>query len=169
MDNGNIVENSQSNRKFSFLNFKETDYDVFLKVGVFISCITIIVLLIVFVWNQPFSTGDDYVVNHELLGTYGDFFGGVIGTFFAILAALLMFSTLKSQRELTIDSNKVQKEIFEVAIRSQEKLSTIQSKKVELQRFNSLFFELLSLFPSQREELNNSISEGGVSKKIIQK
>lgn len=164
MGNGNIVENSQSKRKFSFLNFKETDYDVFLKVGVFVSCITIIVLLIVFVWNQPFSTGEEYVVNHELLGTYGDFFGGVIGTFFAILAALLMFSTLKSQRELTIDSNKVQKEISEAAIKSQEKLSTIQSKEVELQRFNSLFFELLSLFRSQREELNNSISEGGISK-----
>lgn len=162
MDNSS--NNSQSNRKFSFLNLEEKHYDNFLKIGICISCITLFVLLIVFSWNQTFSTGEDYIVNHELLGTYGDFLGGVIGTLFAILAALLMFSTLKSQRELTTDSNKVQKEISEAAIKSQEKLATIQSKEAELQRFNSLFFELLSLFRSQREELNNSISEGGSSK-----
>ena len=161
---GNSSNNSQSNRKFSFLNLEEKHYDNFLKIGICISCITLFVLLIVFSWNQTFSTGEDYIVNHELLGTYGDFLGGVIGTLFAILAALLMFSTLKSQRELTTDSNKVQKEISEAAIKSQEKLATIQSKEAELQRFNSLFFELLSLFRSQREELNNSISEGGSSK-----
>lgn len=143
---GNNSERSQSNKKLSLLNLEEKDYDGLLKIGILVSCIAIVVLLIVFVWNQPFSAGEDYVVNHELLGTYGDFFGGVIGTFFAILTAILMFSTLKSQRELTKDSNKVQTNIS------------------ELQRFNSLFFELLSLFRSQRDELNNLISENGTPK-----
>lgn len=158
---GNHSENSQSNKKFSLLNLEEKDYNIFLIIGILISLITMVVLVIVFKWNQPISTDENHVVNHELLGTYGDFIGGVIGTLFAILAALLMFSTLKSQRELTIGSNKVQKEISEAAIKSQEKLAQMQSKEAELQRFNSLFFELLSLFRSQRDELNKSISEDG--------
>lgn len=158
---GNNSENSQSNRMFSFLNLEEKDYNIFLIIGILISFITMVVLVIVFKWNQPISTDENYVINHELLGTYGDFIGGVIGTLFAILAALLMFSTLKSQRELTIGSNKVQKEISEAAIKSQERLAKMQSKEAELQRFNSLFFELLSLFRSQREELNSSISTDG--------
>lgn len=160
----NKSENNQSIRKFSFLNLEEKHYDVFLIIGIALFGITILVLLFVFAWNQPFSMDENYVVNNELLGTYGDFIGGVIGTLFAILAALLMFSTLKSQRELTSDSNKVQKEISEAAIKSQEELAKLQSKESELQRFNSLFFELLSLFRSQREELNNSISEDDSSK-----
>lgn len=123
---GNHSENSQSNKKFSLLNLAEKDYNIFLIIGILISFITMVVLVIVFKWNQPISTDVNYVVNHELLGTYGDFIGGVIGTIFAILAALLMFSTLKSQRELTTDSNKVQQDIADAAIKSQEKVATLQ-------------------------------------------
>lgn len=164
---GNHSENSQSNKMFSLLNLEEKDYNIFLIIGTLISLITMVVLVIVFKWNQPISTDENHVVNHELLGTYGDFIGGVIGTLFAILAALLMFSTLKSQRELTIGSNKVQQDIADAAIKSQEKLATLQSDEAALQRFNSLFFELLSLFRSQRDELNNSISEDGKSKNFF--
>lgn len=151
-------------RTFNLLNLGEKHLNYLLIIGIAISSVTIVVLIIIFAWHQPFNTAKGYVINHELLGTYGDFFGGVIGTFFAILAALLMFSTLKSQRELTAESNRVQKEISDAAIESQENLAAIQSKEASLQRFNSLFFELLSLFRSQRNELNISISKDGTPK-----
>ncbi|MBD5238910.1 MAG: hypothetical protein HDS64_03960 [Bacteroidales bacterium] len=150
--------------KFNFLNFEEKDYNVILILGIIFSFITFIVLIFVFKWNQPLSMDDNHVVNHELLGTYGDFFGGVIGTLFAILAALLMFSTLKSQRELTEKTNSLQADIARAATQSQENLAKLQAEEAKLQRFNSLFFELLSLFRSQRTELNDSISEDGKSK-----
>lgn len=161
---GNNSENTQSNRMFSFLNLEEKDYNIFLIIGILISFITMVVLVIVFKWNQPISTDENYVINHELLGTYGDFIGGVIGTLFAILAALLMFSTLKSQRELTEKSNSLQADIARAATKSQENLAELQAQEAKLQRFNSLFFELLSLFRSQRAELNDAISEGGTPK-----
>lgn len=151
-------------RTFNLLNLGEKRLNDLLIIGIAISLVTIVALLIIFAWHQPFTIAKEYVINHELLGTYGDFFGGVIGTFFAILAALLMFSTLKSQRELTAESNRVQKEISDAAIESQENLAAIQSKEASLQRFNSLFFELLSLFRSQRNELNISISKDGTPK-----
>ena len=161
---GSTSENNQSSKKISFLNLEEKHYDKILLIGILIFGFTIVVLFLVFVWHQPFSIGGNFVVNHELFGTYGDFIGGVIGTLFAILAALLMFSTLKSQREQTEKTNNLQAEIAEAAKQSQENLAELQSYEAKLQRFNSLFFELLSLFCSQRSELNDTILEGGKTK-----
>lgn len=152
----NNSDKRPSNRNFSFLNLEEKDYDTFLIIGIVLFVITILVLLFVFAWNQPFLMDENYVVNNELLGTYGDFIGGVIGTLFAILAALLMFSTLKSQRELTEKTNSLQTDIAEAATQSQENLAKLQAQEAKLQRFNALFFELLSLFRSQRAELNDT-------------
>lgn len=112
MENNSQETGSQKNKskwKLSFLNLKEKHYDWLLKWGILISLVTLIVLFIVFKWNHHITTREGYTVDNDLLGTFGDFFGGVVGTFFGILAALLMFSTLKSQRELQKNSDKLQK------------------------------------------------------------
>lgn len=139
-----------------------------------------IVLIIAFVWNQNFKFFEgEHVVNHLVVGAFGEFVGGVIGTYFAIVGTVLMYFTLKSQRALTENSDEVQKKIAQEANESQErlanmaaqtqnkiasmatateeKLAEMASNEARLQRFNSLFFELLSLFHSQRDELNNSL------------
>lgn len=96
---------------------------------------------------------EDTSINTDKWGTYGDFVGGVIGTVFALLGTLMMFSTFRLQRELTDETNRIQQEIASNAENHQQQLA-------ELQRFNSLFFELLNLLEQQRETIRKYRLEG---------
>ena len=79
----------------------------------------------IFKWQHIIHWFDnEYVVNHELLGTYGDFIGGVLGTIFALISILILIRTFNQQRAVT-EKNKEQ---------------------IENQRFNDLLFELLRLY-----------------------
>ena len=90
----------------------------------------------IFKWQHILHFFDDeYVVNHELLGTYGDFIGGVLGTIFALISILILIRTFNQQRAVT-EKNKEQ---------------------IENQRFNDLFFELLRLYQSEISELCGTI------------
>lgn len=77
-------------------------------------------------WQNP-----NYVVDNELLGTFGDFIGGVLGTFFSIISIIVVVKTFSHQRKVTEDNEK----------------------QLETQRFNDLFFELLRLYQSEVNEL----------------
>ena len=96
------------------------------------SILSMIIVGFFFQWEHPIKIGDpNYIIDQELLGTYGDFVGGVLGALFTIISAILLWSTLNLQREAT---------------RSNE----AESKS---QRFNDLFFELLHLYQSVVNEL----------------
>ena len=85
-----------------------------------------------FSWGQDIHLAKKgYVIDNELFGTYGDFFGGVLGTIFTLCTVLLMINTFRHQREETIKSGK----------------------RLDIQRFHDLFFELLRLYQSQVSEL----------------
>jgi len=85
-----------------------------------------------FRWNHPLKIfNEEYVVNHELFGTFGDFFGGFLGTIFALISVLLVVRTFRHQQIVTKDS--------------------LEQQKTE--RFNSLFFELLHLYQTEVKEL----------------
>lgn len=77
-------------------------------------------------WKNP-----NYIVDNELLGTFGDFIGGVLGTIFSIISIILVVKTFSHQRKVTEDN----------------------AKQLETQRFNDLFFELLQLYQSEVAEL----------------
>lgn len=92
----------------------------------------------IFKWQHVLRFFDDeYVVNHELLGTYGDFIGGVLGTIFALISTLILIRTFNQQRAVT-EKNEEQ---------------------IENQRFNDLFFELLRLYQSETAELCGQITK----------
>lgn len=92
----------------------------------------------IFKWQHILRFFDnEYVVNHELLGTYGDFIGGVLGTIFALISTLILIRTFNQQRAVT-EKNKEQ---------------------IENQRFNDLFFELLRLYQSETAELCGHIEK----------
>lgn len=62
----------------------------------------------IFKWQHIIYWFDnEYVVNHELLGTYGDFIGGVLGTIFALISILILIRTFNQQRAVT-EKNKEQ-------------------------------------------------------------
>ncbi len=85
-----------------------------------------------FKWGHPFHMfNKDYIIDHGLFGTFGDFFGGVLGTIFTLISVLLVVRTFKYQQIVTKDNQRQQ----------------------ETQRFNDLFFELLRLYQEQEKEL----------------
>lgn len=147
-----------------------------------IASVVIIVLLITeYIWEFPHRlfTASETKAHRESFGTFGDFIGGVIGTFFAFLASFLMYIALKSQRELTKQSDQNQYQIAErtnrfqrvisdqnielqreLAVKGEEtelKLANMAAEEARLQRFNSLFFELLNLWYRQRDILNRKV------------
>lgn len=49
-------------------------------------------------------TGEsEWVVSHDIMGTYGDFIGGVLGTLIALYSAFLLYRTLGSQLSVNSD------------------------------------------------------------------
>ncbi len=120
---------------------KDNWFDKLLMNKLFYIIVTLLfvgVFAYIFKWQQILRLFDDeYVVNHELLGTYGDFIGGVLGTIFALISTLILIRTFNQQRAVT-EKNKEQ---------------------IENQRFNDLFFELLRLYQSETAELCGHIEK----------
>lgn len=105
---------------------------------IIITLLFIGVFALIFTWQHPIHYfNNKYIVNHELLGTYGDFVGGVLGTIFALISTLILIRTFNQQRTVT-EKNKEQ---------------------IENQRFNDLFFELLRLYQSEVSELCGTINK----------
>lgn len=100
----------------------------------------LVVVSVIFGWRQIYYLfNPSYVVDDELLGAYGDFVGGVLGTIFALISILFLIRTFNQQREVTE--------------KNQEQL--------ENQRFNDLFFELLRLYHTETARLNDIEEKSG--------
>ena len=88
---------------------KDNWFDKLLMNKLFYIIVTLLfvgVFAYIFKWQQILRLFDDeYVVNHELLGTYGDFIGGVLGTIFALISTLILIRTFNQQRAVT-EKNK---------------------------------------------------------------
>lgn len=63
-------------------------------------------MLYLFMWHRKENVGYDYPVATDEVGQYGDFVGGVIGT---ILSVVLLYLTLKLQREDSSNNSKIYK------------------------------------------------------------
>lgn len=88
-------------------------------------CIIIISIII-----HPFNDWS-FVVDPELSGQFGSFIGGIVGPLFSLVAALLLYNTLVTQRK---------------TLKQQKKSSKIE-------RFESTFFNL----SSTQQEIRNTI------------
>lgn len=109
--------------------------------------------------NRPLCWG--WQLDNELFGTYGDFFGGVLGTIFTLITVLLMVKTFSQQRRDNIKNDRNRKRLSKATqafYSEQNKNNTdAQSKLNEDIRFNSLFFELLRLYQNQVSLLRTNI------------
>lgn len=106
----------------------------------------IIVVGFIFKWQHHIYLFDNnYVVDSNLLGTYGDFIGGVLGTIFALISVLFLIRTFNQQKAVT-EKNEEQ---------------------IENQRFNDLFFELLRLYQSEISELCGTIQRDRDNETVI--
>ena len=99
---------------------------------VILSIVFIVLSCTAFSWGHFFKIfQEDYIADYTILGTYGDFMGGVLGTIFGVISVLLVIRTFKYQQTST-DDNK---------------------RQLEIERFHDLFFELLHLYQSQVADL----------------
>ncbi|RXK14567.1 hypothetical protein CP965_03730 [Halarcobacter mediterraneus] len=125
-----------------------------------ISLLLILILIpltIAYLWQEEFSISTK--INHEKLGTFGDFFGGIIGSIWALTGIILFYIALKEQRKdfsnnkkaltkqiealnLQNDEFKQQKE----ELRETREVFKEQSKTLKQQRFETTFFSLIDLF-----------------------
>jgi len=89
-----------------------------------------IISLLFFSWKSIIFEFE-YSIDSERFGQFGDFFGGVLGTIFALISVLFLVNTFLQQRKITYENKSL----------------------VKTQRFNDLFFELLKIHQEQTKEL----------------
>lgn len=65
-------------------------------IGIIISLICSLVMIYLFLYHKRPFVGWDFMLDTEAVGQYGDFMGGVVGTF---LSVVLLFFTFSLQRE----------------------------------------------------------------------
>ena len=69
---------------------------VVIWIGIGVSFICSLVMIYLFLFHERPYVGVGYMLDTEAVGQYGDFMGGVVGTF---LSVVLLFFTFSLQRE----------------------------------------------------------------------
>lgn len=123
---------------------KKKSWNRFIVVAV-ISGIAIVACFVLFLWKQAgwFDWGAS--VNNELLGTLGDFVGGILGTLIAIYSIAMLVKTLNAQ----IDSNANMKDTNENVIETnnaQIKLTIQQLFDNKFQVFFSQYKDTIAAY-----------------------
>ena len=89
-----------SEAEYEVQTAKKRSWNRFIVVAV-VSGIAIVACFVLFLWKQAGWFDWDASVNNELLGTLGDFVGGILGTLIAIYSIAMLVKSLNAQ----IDSN----------------------------------------------------------------
>ncbi|MVT39386.1 hypothetical protein GO495_02205 [Chitinophaga oryziterrae] len=119
--------------------------------------------------DRMLRMGDDYYNKFSKTGVIGDTYGGLIGPWIALIAAILTFLAFMVQYR----ANLLQREQFEASFRAQARqfnqtmseqrdASKKQKKQANRERFESRFFELLRLHKENVNEmdLRNQLTKG---------
>ena len=105
-----------------------------------------IVAAILFLWGCDYSAFFTWCkIDNNVLGTYGDFIGGFIGTGVTLYSAYLLFITLKEQNVVNRETQKVNTNVISTnnAVVKTNKIIIAQSY---LQLFDNKFTTFLSLY-----------------------
>ncbi|MEK6495471.1 putative phage abortive infection protein [Myroides odoratimimus] len=127
-----------------------------------------IMLLFFFLFLLKSSTHLHYgnSINEEIIGQFGDFSGGVVGTIFSLIGVILFYISLKEQRndfKINKEALENQLEAFEQQIKEFElqreelketrKIFEQQTKTMNNQQFESNFYSLLNVFLDNKNKL----------------
>lgn len=110
-------------------------------------------------------------LDESIIGQFGDFIGGVIGTLVALIGIILYYIALNEQRKdikinqraLNLQLQALNQQITEFQEQRQELVNTRriyeqQSKTMKNQQFDSNFYSLLNVFLSIKSDLNKTVS-----------
>ncbi len=109
--------------------------------------IVLIGLSIAYCWNYPkfIFCKDDWHLDAERFGQYGDFFGGVIGSIITLTSFFFLYKAFKEQRLANIETQEINKKIIQ-----QNELLKKQDEQhlywEQLNQFDTQFNTLLSLY-----------------------
>jgi len=139
------------------------------------SFILIVPMVTAFFWQVNFSLST--TIDSGKWGTFGDFFGGVLGSFWALCGVGLFYVALKEQRAdfktnqkaliAQVEALNLQTKEFE-AQRDELQLTrdifNEQAKTLKQQRLESTYFSLLNLYNKMKADLNAGSEEPGYFK-----
>lgn len=136
--------------------YKYLKAKLILKFAIFL-VIIIIPLIVFFLWQENLTINEK--ISHDKFGTFGDFFGGIVGSIWSLCGIVLFYLALKSQRkDLKNNRKAVNKQIESLSVQIEEfqlqkeelketrKVFIEQARTLKQQRFESTFFSLLDLY-----------------------
>ncbi|WP_424000187.1 putative phage abortive infection protein [Maribacter sp. IgM3_T14_3] len=136
------------------------------------SIIALVLAVILFLWQRNFFDFNA-TVDASMLGTLGDFVGGVIGSIWALVGVILFYLALKEQRrDIATNQRALAKQIEALEIQTKEfslqkdeliesrKVFIEQSKTLKKQQFESTFFSMLKMYTDNIRILNSRYSNG---------
>ena len=116
-----------------------------------------LLLTVFFLWNETLNIEKE--INHSKFGTFGDFFGGVIGSMWSLGGVLLFYYALREQRkDFKTNKEALGEQVKALNLQSEEfklqreelyqsrKVFTEQAKTLKQQRLESTYFALIELY-----------------------
>ena len=83
--------------------------------------------------------------NIEMWGQTGDFFGGVLNPFFTLVGLFFVIKTIK-QNQQALEQSEIELQLSRAELKKSNEALQSQVITAEKQRFETTFFQLLSLF-----------------------
>ena len=96
--------------------------------------------------NNVYHGEEDWIVQHDVIGTYGDFIGGVLGTLVALYSAYLLVRTLGNQLSVNSDVMRTNGNIIDT--------NNITIYQTNLQIFDNKFCAFLTTTNQQSIIIN---------------
>lgn len=124
-----------------------------------VSLIVIVFSAYFFCNNNLYEGDEEWIIKHDVVGTYGDFIGGVLGTIIALYSAYLLVRTLGNQLSVNGDVMDTNKNII--------KTNNKTIYQSFLQIFDNKFSTLFGIYQQAKQNYQCEIQQ--VQKKVIEK
>tara|TARA_R110002050_G_scaffold18872_2_gene54731 strand:- start:2015 stop:3268 length:1254 start_codon:yes stop_codon:yes gene_type:complete len=137
-----------------------------------ISAILLIIPFIFFLWKRVFFDWSQ-PVDASMLGTLGDFVGGVLGSIWALVGIILFYLALREQRkDIAMNQIALSKQIEALEIQTNEfklqkeelaqsrNVFIEQSKTLKKQQFETTFFAMIQMYGDNLKILNSKTTGG---------
>lgn len=132
--------------------------DILFVIALIVSFIFIGISVLLFCNNNIYKGDKEWVIKHDIVGTYGDFIGGVLGTIIALYSTYLLVKTLGNQLSVNGDVMDTNKNVI--------KTNNKTIYQSFLQIFDNKFNTLLGIY--QQAKLNYKCEIPQVQKKFIE-
>lgn len=132
-------------------------FDKFQKCSTILLIIIFILLLLFYIWKcSIFDIKES--INAERWGQFGDFFGGVVGSFITYISILFLYKAFKEQRLANVETKETNKELLS----QNKKLAEYETQHLyqeQLQQFENKFNRLFFLYQHALSFYNNSSAQ----------